>query len=104
MKPCVARLVTAGVKCESEMESSFTFTILCALAFVVGCAPRPTLEQLENEAMVTGDWTAVEKREERIKAWLEAAGPGCLRGEIKRCFEGQSGIECYCLRVVDERN
>jgi hypothetical protein len=44
--------------------------ILVTLLVVVGCAPRPTLEQLEDEASVTGEWATVEHREELIKKHL----------------------------------
>jgi len=47
------------------------------LVIVVGCAQRPTLDQLEDEALATGEWTAVERREEIIKKRLEATAPGC---------------------------
>ena len=43
------------------------FIILFTLVFAVGCASRPTLEQLEEEANTTGNWTTVERREELIK-------------------------------------
>ena len=71
--------------------------ILLTLLIVVGCAPRPTLEQLEDEASVTGDWVAVEHREELIKKHLEATAPGCPVGQRKKCVEEQSGIQCDCL-------
>ncbi|MGI9249356.1 MAG: hypothetical protein ACR2QI_10095 [Woeseiaceae bacterium] len=78
------------------------FVILLTLALVVGCVSRPTLEQLEDEANTTGDWSAVEKREELIKERLESTAPGCPVGQRKKCYEEQSGIECYCLPSADE--
>jgi len=80
------------------------FVILFTLVIAVGCASRPTLEQLEEEANTTGDWTAVERREELIKERLESTAPGCPVGQRKKCFEEQTGIECYCLHLVDERH
>ena len=80
------------------------FVILFTLVIVVGCAPRPTLEQLEDEASITGDWTAVERREELIEKRLELTAPGCPVGQSKNCFEEQSGIQCYCLPSADERD
>jgi hypothetical protein len=76
--------------------------VLVASVIFVGCAPRPPLEQLEDEALVTGDWAAVERREEMTKDRLEAAGPSCSAGERKRCVEEQSGIQCYCLSLADD--
>ncbi len=80
------------------------FVILFTLVIVVGCAPRPTLEQLEDEAMATGEWTTVERREEVTKKRLEATAPGCPVGQSKHCIEEQSGIQCYCLSSADERH
>ena len=74
------------------------FLILCALVIVVGCAARPTLEQLEDEANTTGDWSAVERREDVIKMRRETTAPGCPVGLSKKCYEAHSGIECYCIK------
>ena len=79
------------------MEGWTKFVILFTLVIAAGCASRPTLEQLEDEAMTTGEWTAVERREEVIKERRESTAPGCPVGLIKKCFEEQSGIQCYCL-------
>ncbi len=74
------------------------FLILCTLMTVVGCAARPTLEQLEYEANTTGDWTAVDRREDVIKTRRETTAPGCPVGLSKKCFEAHSGIQCYCIQ------
>ncbi len=76
------------------METWIKFVILFGLVIVAGCALKPTLEQLEDEAMTTGDWTTVERREELIKERLELTAPGCPVGLTKKCFEEQSGIQC----------
>jgi hypothetical protein len=82
------------------MNIAIFFTLL----IVVGCAPRPTLEQLEDEAGVTGDWAAVEHREELIKDRLEATAPGCPVGQREQCVEEISGIQCYCLPSAKAHN
>ncbi len=76
------------------------FVILFTLAIIVSCSPQPTLEQLEVEASTTGNWTAVERREEVMKKSLESRGPGCPKGLNKYCVEEQSGIQCYCLPLT----
>jgi len=86
------------------METGMKFAILISLAIIVGCAPRPTLDQLEEEALVSGEWTTVEKREELVKKRLESTAPGCPIGHSKKCIEEQSGIQCYCRLSTDERN
>ncbi len=70
---------------------------LFALAIVIGCAPQPTLEELEDEAVSTGDWVTVERREELMKKELEVRAPGCPKGLNKYCIEEQSGVQCYCV-------
>ena len=93
-----------GIEYRTEMEAWLRFIGLCMAASAVGCEIRPPLEQLEDEAMVTGDWTAVERREDLITRRLESTAPGCWSGEVKKCVEEQSGIQCYCLRLTDEHD
>ncbi|MGI9271439.1 MAG: hypothetical protein ACR2QT_06670 [Woeseiaceae bacterium] len=76
--------------------------ILIALVLVAGCAARQSLEELEDEAMQTGEWDAVERREEVVKKSLESRGPGCPPRHTKHCVEEQSGIQCYCLAEPEE--
>lgn len=80
------------------------FMTILAIFFLTGCASKPTLEHLEDEANTTGDWTAVERREELKKERLELTAPGCPVGQRKKCFEEQTGIECYCLHLADGRH
>ncbi|MCH8060728.1 MAG: hypothetical protein IIA11_09750 [Proteobacteria bacterium] len=54
---------------------------IIALCLLVGCTSRPTLEELEAEALITGDWTEVENRERMDKRW------GVVQTE-SRCFTG----------------
>lgn len=74
------------------------FLMLYTLIIVVGCAARPTLEQLEDDANKTGNWTAVDRREDVIKKRLETTAPGCPVGLSKKCYEQHSGIQCYCIQ------
>ena len=61
---------------------------LTALCLVAGCAAGPSLEQLERQALLTGDWSAVEKREHAAE---HAASRRALRDGI-RCASGQIGV------------
>ena len=86
------------------------------LTVLAGCVMRPSLEELEDDAITTGEWSAVERREELEKERLEASGPGCL-GELNKycvedsagcpdssnvlCTEEVSNIICYCLGPLD---
>jgi len=87
----------------SVLRIRMNFIIVVMLVIAVGCAARSTLEELEDEASTTGDWTGVEWREELIKKRLESTAPGCPLGLSKKCIEELSGIQCYCIkRAVDE--
>ena len=80
------------------------FVILFTLVIVVGCALTP-LEELEKEASITGDWTEVEWREERIRKRLEESY--CPFGQSNVCIEDieeQSGLQCYCVPLIYERH
>ena len=90
--------------------------VLPILSLIIGCggssnststdAPSlPTstrFEDLEDDASKTGDWVAVERREELDKKRLESTAPGCSVGQYKDCVEEQTGIVCYCRIRADE--
>ena len=97
-------LTEVEIEYRFTMETGMKFAILISLVIIVGCAPRPTLDQLEEEALVSGEWTTVERREEIVRKRRESTAPGCLVGYRKKCIEEQSGIQCYCLLSTDERN
>ena len=69
------------------------------LLVVVGCAPVKSLEQLEQEAMLTGDWSAVEKREKAVarKAERQGAKLKCPVGYIAFCQAYTVREECSCV-------
>ncbi len=90
--------------------------ILLSLVAVVSCVSHPSLEELEDEASQTGDWTVVERREELDKERLELSAPGCSVGLNKYCIEDSAGcpdspnvlcteevsnIICYCMSPID---
>lgn len=83
---------------ESGTEIGMKFFFPYALMFLVGCSARPTLEQLEDEANTTGDWAAVDRREDVIKTRRETTAPGCPVGLSKKCYEAHTGIECDCIQ------
>ena len=68
--------------------------LLCVLA---GCATRPTLDELEQEASKTGDWSKVERREARDKASLETTAPDCPEHLMKLCVKQGLHMTCSCV-------
>ena len=76
---------------------------LLALCFVIGCAPVKSLEQLEAEASVSGDWSAVEKRERILARRAATTGPSCPEGYVSYC-ERFGGFErCGCVTRTSMR-
>ena len=73
--------------------------LILLLFFVVGCAPMKSLEQLENDAMLTGDWSAVEKRERMIarKAERQGVKHQCPVGYISFCQTFAGRDQCGCV-------
>jgi len=74
-----------------------TLSILLIFA-LVGCAGQKTLEELEYEALISGDWTEVEKREQLLARKGEKEGQDCPEGLTNICFEQGMKVSCDCLR------
>ena len=60
------------------------------------------MAELEAEAALTGDWSAVEKRE-RIdrKMGLTLGDPACKSGHVLVCANEGSRNECGCVSPLD---
>ncbi len=71
--------------------------IIFALCVLAGCSTGPTLEQLEAEALITGDWSLVEQREARIARNKQRSGISCPPGTIGYCKTFVSETECACV-------
>ena len=74
-----------------------------ALLVLIGCSASPTLEELEDEAIVTGDWSAVEERERLLARKRKHQAPDCPSGFASTCYEVGLKVECGCVRVVSGR-
>lgn len=73
--------------------------ILILLVILGGCAAAPSLEELEDQAMLTGDWSQVEKRErliERRRA-REQELPDCGPGYVRVCEKQIGQDRCGCM-------
>ncbi len=70
--------------------------IVFALCVLAGCSTAPTLEQLEAEALVTGDWSLVERREALIAKRKQRQGLDCPSGAISVCRTDRSEYRCFC--------
>lgn len=70
--------------------------LLCFL-LLTACAPVPTLEQLENQAMLTGNWSDVERRQKAIARRNADRGLGCPVGKISFCVQDIGKTACSCV-------
>ena len=74
------------------------FAMLIIVLVLAGCASRPSLEELEQEALVTGDWTAVESREQLLERRRDRVGYSCPDEMTRVCIDDGAGDECYCVQ------
>ncbi len=82
---------------EAIVRSAMKMTSLIVLCFLAGCATKPSLEQLEDEAMVSGDWSAVEKREQSSNRLGPINGRSCPNGRALICVKNGLREECECV-------
>ncbi len=73
--------------------------ILILLVILGGCAAVPSLEELEDQAMLTGDWSQVEKRERLIERRMarEQELPDCGAGFVSFCERQVGQDRCGCM-------
>jgi hypothetical protein len=71
---------------------------IMVLCLLVGCSARPTVDELEAEAVATGDWAAVEKRE-RMDRRMGLVDPSnqCPNGEALLCNKKGKHEDCECV-------
>lgn len=67
------------------------------LFLLVGCSVGPTMEELESQALLTGDWSRVEKRERTLVRRQLRAGIQCPNGYIGYCVDQIVAKRCTCL-------
>ena len=71
--------------------------IIFTLILLAGCTSVTSLEQLEAEALTTGDWSAVEKRERVIARRNSHTGIHCPSGTIAYCESIGTKKDCSCV-------
>jgi len=69
------------------------FLALC----LMGCAPVKSLEELELEAMQSGDWSAVDQRERILARRAAQRGLQCPSGHISYCESFAGDSRCACV-------
>ena len=73
------------------------YTALLGFLLLTACASVPTLDELEQRAMLTGDWTEVERREKIIARRTADRGYICPAGKVSFCVKGLGRNECSCV-------
>ena len=77
-----------------------------ALLFLLlgGCGSYQTLEELERQAFVTGDWSEVNKRERIIAKRRNRMGLACGSGTTQYCESWGASERCTCVSSVSLRD
>lgn len=71
--------------------------VLLVVLGLTACGTTPSLEELEQQAMISGDWSEVEKRERMMMRREARRGSQCPGGLIGYC-QGSFGRErCSCI-------
>ena len=70
--------------------------LLCCL--LSGCGTYSTLEELEQQAFLTGDWSAVERRERAMARRGQANGSACPSGTTQYCERWGADERCGCVK------
>ena len=78
------------------MKLPIRYLAVLMMVFAVGCAPVPSLEELEAKAEITGDWTDVERYERMLARRDVRSGLSCPAGKIRYCEEIIGGERCMC--------
>lgn len=80
------------------LKSLPQFTCLLLLTVLVGCASRPSMQELKEEAMDTGDWSEVHKRQRMDRAMGRVTPDApCPEDMILRCSKKGERELCDCI-------
>ena len=63
-----------------------------------GCGSYQTLEELEQQAFVSGDWSEVEKRERIMAKRRARSGSMCGGGTTQYCETWGATSKCACVK------
>ena len=71
--------------------------VLLGVIFLSGCGSFQSLDQLEDQAFLTGDWSAVESRERLIAKRKARSGLQCPAGQVGFCEKRTGRSRCGCV-------
>ena len=73
------------------------YSVLLLALCLMGCAQTATLDELKAQAMQTGDWSQVEKREKIIARRAASRGLSCPVGYSSYCESFALEQRCACV-------
>jgi len=73
------------------------FVLLGAL-ILTGCASMQSMEQLEKQAFLTGDWSAVEQRHRILAKRETQRAAKCQAGFVAYCEKQMGSERCSCVK------
>ncbi len=74
------------------------------LILLLGCVARQPMEELEEQALITGDWSKVERREIMDKKMgMVNAEPQCSNGYVMYCHKKSEREVCGCVSPLDRQ-
>lgn len=71
--------------------------ILTGVLLLSGCAASLPMAELERQAMMTGDWSEVERRERQIARREARNAPDCGNGFVSYCVDTAGDDRCTCI-------
>jgi len=76
--------------------------LILALVLLAGCGTYTPLEELEANALVSGDWSEVKQRERLLARRKSRSGPQCPSDSVSFCQTFAGGTRCECVehRVI----
>lgn len=78
------------------------YRLLVVLMVLAGCAARPSLQELEEEALATGDWSRMERRIEMDRKMGMIDGvEKCDNGYVLHCQAKGEREVCGCISPLD---
>ena len=78
--------------------------VLMGAIFLTGCGSTLSLVQLEQQAFLSGDWSAVEQRERIIARRNARRGPQCPSGHVAYCEKRFGQARCGCVDNAELRS
>ena len=70
---------------------------IAVVCLLIGCVNEPTVEELEAQALISGDWSEVEKRERSIAKRENSQALSCPQGMMNYCYDKMSEKTCECV-------